>query len=156
MKYLAGFTAAVAGIAVAGSVAMAGGHGGNPVANARSSTMGLYSYYLGVLGGMARGNTEYDAEVAVTAAKALAGVATADQSLLWIEGTDRESIEGTRALPKIWTDPEGFAAELEKISKAADAAVLAVANGLPDLQAAVGGVGASCGSCHEAYRGPRN
>ena len=64
--------------------------------------MQILALNIGVLGEMARGNTDYDAEAASAAASNLALVAMLDQRFFWPEGTDSESIEGTRALPAIW------------------------------------------------------
>ena len=46
--------------ALAAPLAHAGGHGGNPAVKARKAHMQLYAHNLGILGGMAKGEVEYD------------------------------------------------------------------------------------------------
>jgi cytochrome c556 len=122
---------------------------------ARQAHMTLYGFNIAPLGAMAQGQMPYDAEVAAAAAANLAAVASLNEDRYWVEGTD-SSAGGNRARAEIWSDPEGFAAEIEKIA-ATTAALAAVAgNGLEEMQAAFGPVGQSCGSCHESYRAPRD
>lgn len=148
-------TAVVLGIA---SATFAAGHltpEQQRAMDARQAQMGLYSFNLGPLGGMAQGKIPYDAEVAATAAANLAALAGMDQTAYWLEGTDT-SIEGSRAKPEIWTDSAGYLAEKEKLASATLALAAVAGDGLDQMKAAFGPVGMSCGSCHEAYRAPRN
>ncbi len=148
-------TATAAALATA-TVAIAGGHGGNPAVKARNAHMGLYSFNLGMLGDMAKGTTEYDAAAASTAASQLAALAAFDQSAYWEEGTIQGEVDGSRAKAEIWSDAAGWAAKQE-LMKTASASLAEVAgNGLEALQGGVAGVGEACGACHKAYRGPRN
>jgi cytochrome c556 len=117
--------------------------------------MTLYGFNLAPLGGMAQGQIPYDAEVAAAAAANLAAVASLNEDRYWLEGTD-SSAGNNRAKSEIWSDPDGFAAEIEKIAAATTALALVAGDGLEAMQAAFGPVGQSCGSCHEAYRAPRN
>ena len=117
--------------------------------------MGLNSFYLGPLGGMAQDKIPYDAEVAATAAANLAALATLDQTAYWVEGTDA-SIEGSRAKSEIWTDRAGYLAEKEKLETTTAALAAVAGDGLDAMKAAFGPVGGTCGSCHEAYRAPRS
>lgn len=139
-----------------GAAANAGGHSdGPPEVAARNAHMSLYSYNMGILGGMAQGKIEYDATAASVAAANLAAVASMDQSGYWTEGTDNTAMEGTRALPAIWTDKAKFD-ELNASFAEATAALAAVAgDGLDPLKGAIGAAGSACGTCHKAYRGPR-
>ena len=139
------------GIATA---SFAGGHGGNPAVDARQAHMKLYGFNLGILGGMARGNAEYDAEMASAAAANMAALVKLNQSAYWPMGSDNASIEGTRALPALW---ENFG-DVMKISgdfvAAAENLAAVAGNGLEALQGAIGPVGGACGACHKAYRAP--
>ena len=142
-------------IAVTGT-AFAGGHSspeGQAIA-ARQAHMALYGFNLGPLGQMAQGKMEYDAATATAAAANLAALANMDLSAYWLEGTD-SSMGNTRAKAAIWEDADGFAAEIQKMAAAATALSAVAGDGLDALRGAFAGVGASCGSCHEAYRGPR-
>ncbi len=57
----------------------------------------------------------------------------------------------TRASPRIWEDPQGFAAASAKIVQDASQASAATTD-LASFQANFQRVTANCGSCHEAYR----
>ena len=126
----------------------------NPAVAARQAHMDLYSFNLGIVGGMARGNVEYDAEVAAAAAANLAALTKIDQSRYWPEGTSSLDIEGTRALPEIWDDIPGVIGKAQELSAAADAFAGQAGQGLDALRAGLGPVGQACGACHEAYRQP--
>lgn len=141
------------GLTVA-TAAFAGSHSGPPEVGARSGLMKNYSYNLGILGDMAKGTTEYNAEIAAVAAANLVAVTSMDQSLLWKEGTDNGAIQGTRALPAIWTDTAGFKKAQDDMATAAEG--LAATSDLAGLQAAMGAAGGACGTCHKAYRAPAN
>ena len=102
MKRVTTFFIAAA-LAASTSAAFAGGHGGNPAVKARQSHMQLYAHNLGILGGMARGNIEYDAGAAQAAANNLAALSTLDQRSYWVPGTSNAELgEATRALPALW------------------------------------------------------
>ena len=142
--------------ALIAGTAFAGGHSGNPAVKARKAHMQLYQHNIGTLGGMARGNTEYNADAATAAARNLATLATLDQSGYWPPGTDSDTLgDETAALPAIW---EKFPAILENAQAlASSSAALAetAGNGLEALQAGIGPVGGACGACHKAYQKPR-
>ena len=123
--------------------------------NARQAHMSLNGFNLGPLAAMAQGNIPYDADVAAAAAANLAALGSMNQDRYWVEGTD-QSVGGTRAKAEIWTDPDGFAAEIAKFAEASTALATVAGDGLDAMRAAFGPVGQSCGSCHEAYRGPRS
>ena len=138
--------------------AFAGGHSSTPeeaAMAARSAHMSLYSFNLGPLGEMVKGNLDYDAEVAAAAANNLAALASIDSSRYWLDGTDM-SVEGSRAKPEIWSDPTGYAAAEMALTEAATALAAVAGNDLDALKAGFGPVGEACGVCHKAYRGPRN
>jgi cytochrome c556 len=121
---------------------------------AREAHMKLYGPQLKVLGDMAKGDTAYDAAAAQAAADKLLELAMVDQSTWWPEGSDSDSVAGSRALPVIWTDMEGILAKQSALEAAATNLQTAAGVDLASLQAAIGAVGGSCGGCHEAYRKP--
>ena len=123
--------------------------------DARKSHMGLNGFNLGPIGAMVQDKMPYDAEVAAAAAANLAAMASMSQDSYWVEGTD-SSVEGSRAKAEIWSDPEGFDAEIMKLAAATTALAAVAGDGLDAMKAAFGPVGQSCGSCHEAYRAPRS
>ncbi|MEM8631887.1 MAG: cytochrome c [Pseudomonadota bacterium] len=126
------------------------------VVAARNAQMTLYGYHVGLLGNMAKGEVPYDADLARSTAEFLAAMAGASQDQLWVPGTEQGVVDGSRAKADIWTDPDGFAAELARFSEATQALANAAGEGLESMQGALGPVGRGCGSCHDAYRGPRN
>ena len=122
---------------------------------ARHGLMANYALNLGILGDMAKGKTEYNADVAAIAAANLAAFASTDQSLLWPTDTDTMSIEGTRALPKIWDEMVDYNAKEADLAKAALALAAVAGSDLAGLQGAMGGIGGACGACHKVYREPQ-
>ena len=121
---------------------------------ARQGQFKLMGFNIGPLATMAQGRVPYDPAVAKTAADNIATIASLDQSRMWPAGSDNESIEGTRALPSIWADPEDFAAKLEGLRTAASAMQQAAGTDLNGLRGAVRELGAACSACHENHREP--
>lgn len=146
---------AAAGIAAAGMTFAQGNDPAAAAVKARQAHMQLYSANLGVLGGMAQGRMDYDAEAAQAAADNLSALASIDQRFYWLPGTHAGAVEGTRALEAIWTDG-GIGAEAEAFTAAVAAMQDAAGSGLESLQGAMGALGGSCGSCHESYRQSNN
>lgn len=122
---------------------------------AREEIMKGQGQQLGILGGMAQGEAAYDAATAQAAADALLGLVNeAVDDALWPEGSAVGEVEGSRALPAIWENPEDFDAKQAALVEGATAMQAAAGTDLAALQAAMGGVGAACGACHELYRAP--
>jgi cytochrome c556 len=114
----------------------------------------LYSFSAGVLGDMAKGKIEYDAELAKELAGNLNAAANLGQSAFWPAGSDNSNPENlkNRALPKIW---ETFPAIGENAQELKDAAAVLAAeagNGIDALRGSMGAVGKSCKGCHDEYR----
>lgn len=68
-------------------------------------------------------------------------------------GIGDAGVTKTRALQDIWTKPAEFKAASEGFVAALEAA-RAAAGDAAKFGAAMGGVKKSCGSCHDAFRGP--
>jgi cytochrome c556 len=146
-------------VLAAAGIATSGGHADKAIeaaVKARKAQMNLYSFNIGLLGGMAKGEVDYDAAAAKAAAGNLAALAAMDQSRFWPPGSDTEAFgEGTRALPKIWT-ADSKAGEIGGAFAQATANLSAVAgDGLDALRGAIGPVGKGCGDCHDGYRQPK-
>lgn len=155
-------TLALTGLIVAvaaGGAAVAESHADKAIAGAikaRQAQMQMYAFNLGLLGAMAKGDAEYNAEAASAAAGNLAALTKLNQSAMWPQGSDSDSVEGSRALPAMW---QNFPDVMEKgmaLATAADAMAGAAGTDLASLQGAIGGVGGACGACHKAYRAPAN
>ena len=121
---------------------------------ARSANMKLRGAQMVVLGGMAQGETPYDAVAAQAAADELVAVLMVDQSTWWPLGSDSDTIENSRALPAIWANMDDVIAKATALSDAATAMQAAAGVDLASLQGAMGALGGACGSCHETYRKP--
>lgn len=119
---------------------------------ARQGQMKVMALNLGVVGNMARGNTDYDAEAAQAAADNLVAISMVDQRFHWPEGTDNFALDGTRALPAIWEDMAGFAEDYVALGAAAEGLAEVAGDGLDPMRAALGPVGEACSACHDDYR----
>ncbi|WP_334062089.1 c-type cytochrome [Limimaricola cinnabarinus] len=123
----------------------------------RESHMKLMGAHLGVLGAMAKGETDYDAATAGAAAGALAGLADAVGAagdVYWVEGSSSEQIADSRALPAIWEKMGEFEEHQASLVEATSAMQDAAGTDLAALQGAMGGLGGACGDCHKAFRKP--
>jgi len=70
-------------------------------------------------------------------------------------GTGAESGVRTRALPRIWSDHQGFRTAGARLLVAVRELNAAVArNDVDGIRASARAVGAACSACHDAYRGP--
>ena len=120
---------------------------------ARKAVMQLRSFELGRLAAMAKGNVEYDAKTALTAANNLKILSQVNTMAMWPQGSDNVAMpDVTRALPNLWSD-------FPKVAEANKAFVMAVDNfadvagkDLASLQAGLGDVGKSCVGCHKPFR----
>ena len=157
MKKLTLVAVSLAALAVSGTV-WAGGHGGNPAVKARKAHMQLYAFNLGVLGGMAKGEVEYDADRATAAANNLVGLTqNVSQAGYWAPGTSNADLgDETRALPGLWGADSTAMAIGGEMGEAVVQLAAAAGSGQEGLGAAVGAVGKTCGTCHKAYRAPSN
>ena len=150
MRYL--LPAALA-VTLGAGFAQSASHSDTPASvKAREGIMQNYGFSLGVLGGMAKGEMEYDAAAAQAAADRLVALSNLPQEGYWAEGTSSEELEGSRALPAIWEDMEDFTSGFDDLHEAS----MAMAEVASDGQEAVAGqmqaLGKSCGGCHEDYR----
>ncbi|WP_170364019.1 c-type cytochrome [Ruegeria arenilitoris] len=128
----------------------------NPAVKARKAVMQLYAFNLGTLGGMAKGEVEYNAEAATRAANNLVAVTQIDQSAMWPAGSDNVSDPSSRALPAIWENFPDVSAKGKAMAEAAVAMQAAAGQDVEALKAAMGPLGGACSACHKAYRAPKN
>ena len=124
---------------------------------ARQGMFELFSFNSGILGDMAKENMEYDADIALEAAKNLEAAANLGQSQFWPEGSDSES-DGNltnRALPAIWDDMPDFMEKMEALRTESAKMAMVAGDGLEAVQGAMGDVGGTCKACHDNYRAER-
>jgi cytochrome c556 len=119
---------------------------------ARQGQFQIMALNIGVLANMARGNAEYDAATAQTAADNLVAISSVDQSFNWPAGTDNAALDGTRALPAIWENLPDVIEKWQAFGAAAEGLAAVAGTGLEPMQAALGPVGGTCGACHDDYR----
>ncbi|MFW2541670.1 c-type cytochrome [Primorskyibacter sp. 2E107] len=124
------------------------------VLKARQGQFRILALNLGVLGGMAKGSIEYNADAAQAAADSIVGVSMVHQATLFPEGTDAMSIEGTRAEPAIWENFGDFESKWAALGEAAASAQNVVAGGKDAVGPALGQLGGACKACHDTYRAP--
>lgn len=122
---------------------------------ARQGQMRIQAFNIGVLVRMARGEAEYDAAAAQTAAANLAAISQMDGRAYWPAGSDNGALgDATRALPAIWQDMAGFGEAWGAFGSAATAMNAVAGDGLEALQGAIGPLGQSCAACHRNYQQP--
>ncbi|MEX0285966.1 MAG: cytochrome c [Paracoccaceae bacterium] len=144
---------------VVATSALADGHANKALmgaVKARKATMQLYAFNIGILGAMAKGDVEYNADAASAAATNLATLSSMNQMALWPPGSDNGALgDATGALPAIWADGSKVG-EAGMAMATASASLAAVAgDGLDALRGGIGAVGKSCGGCHDTYRQPQ-
>ncbi len=119
---------------------------------ARQGLMNINALNIGILAGMAKGETPYDAAQAKAAADALVAVYNLDLPMLWPAGSDNTANPATNALPAAWAEGSDIGAKMEAWEAAALAMQAAAGTDLASLQGAMEGLGGACGSCHKAFR----
>ena len=152
----------VAAMVAAGMMAGAGvavsGEAEDKAIKARQAVMQLYSFNLGKLGAMVKGEMEYNADQAKMAADNLVKAASIGQDAMWPEGTAIEDpgMEGkTWAKKDAWTTYPEVANKHKDLQAAAAKMAEAAGGGVDAIKGAIGGVGGSCKGCHEKFRAPR-
>jgi cytochrome c556 len=122
---------------------------------ARQSFMQLYSFNLGLVGEMAKGKTEYDAETASNAAQNLLALAKMNTGPMWPQGSSKADAgleEVTRALPEIWTTYPKVAEKQDALTAALETFATVAGKDLASLRGGMKAVGDGCKACHEDLR----
>lgn len=101
------------------------------------------------VGGMLRGDREFDAELLMTSLGTWEEVSAVFGDL-FPEGT--ETGMDTRATPAIWEDREGFDEALAEWRDAVLVAIDAAPQSLDEARPVVGPVFNTCKNCHDTYR----
>ena len=155
-KFTKSVIAGAVGLGVITSASFAASHASvtNKAVAARHAQMQMIAYHTGVLGAVAKGEMEFNADMVNAAATNLRELAKLDGATLWVAGTEQGATDGSRAKGEIWTDAAGFKAKFTDLENAANAAIGAA--DAAAVGAAMGGIGGSCKACHEGYRGPKN
>lgn len=112
----------------------------------RKAAFTVAGWNMGILGGMLKGEIEYNPEEAVAAATRINEMAKA-VGATFVDGT----YEGTNASPKIAEERAEFDTKLAAFVQ--ESSVMVTAAGEKQTMAAqMGKLGGTCKSCHDAYK----
>ena len=140
-----------------GVSALAAGDPNEKAIDARKAVMTLQSWYAGPLFAMAKGDMDYDADMASAHAAHLNMMARVEGGAMWPQGTDNGAYAGkTRALPEIWTTWPAVGEKDQALKDAAAALAEVAGDGLDALRSKIGAVGKACKGCHDDFRAERN
>ena len=124
---------------------------------ARQAVMTLQSWYAGPLFAMAKGDMDYDADMASANAAHLNMMANVEGGAMWPQGTDNGAYAGkTRALLEIWTTWPAVGEKDQALKDAAAALAEVAGDGLGALRSKIGAVGQACKGCHDDFRAEKN
>jgi len=117
----------------------------------RQSVFKLLGSNMGLLGAMAKGKVPIDAKIVEKNATRI------NQLSLMIgdysrTDTSKFNVE-TQALNKIWQEPEHYSKEIDKLTIASAALIIAAqSKDEGAIKKAIGGVGKTCGGCHDDFK----
>ena len=124
---------------------------------ARKGEMQMRAFNLGILGAMAKGKVEYNAKAASAAAYNLKVLSTLNGSAIWPAGSDAGALgDVTTASADLWANFPKVIVAAKALGAAANIMADEAGKDLASLQAAIGGVGKACGSCHKQFRVKKN
>ena len=112
----------------------------------------MIAFNMGVVGNMAKGKTDYDAQIALNAAQNLALLSKINYQSMWPEGSSNSDISNTRSKMEIWTDASGFAEKHTNFVSSTENLANLADKGLGNLRSAVKEIGGSCEGCHQGFR----
>lgn len=119
----------------------------NEAVKARMEAMSSIGAQMKTLGGMAKGEMDFDADKANDAVKTIAMIAATVPALFEAEEDDPES----EAKAEIWFDFEDFTQKSVDLEmKATEIAGSIQAKS--DIGAAMGQLGGTCKACHQSYK----
>ncbi len=117
----------------------------------RQAVFKLLGANMGTLGAMAKGKIPFDAKVVEKNATRI------NQLSFMIDdytATDTSAYKvKTEALAKVWNEREAFEKRIKNLSLASDKLIKIAASGDEKaMRAAIGGVGKTCGGCHDDFK----
>lgn len=145
------------GLLLAGLALVATGHAADDplekAIKARQGEMQLRSFNAGPLFGMAKGQVDYDAELASKLAGNLKLLLDLDNGRAWAAGSHNEAYPGkTTALPKIWDTYPEISDYGKNYAKAVNELAAVAGKGQDALKSKIGDLGKSCKACHDDFR----
>jgi len=117
----------------------------------RQSVFSLLGSNMGPLGGMARGKVAFDAE---KVAKHALRINQLSMMIADYTRTDTSAHKvKTEALDKIWQQPDNFLKRIKDLTLAsANLQKAALTGNESTIKKAIGGVGKTCGGCHDDFK----
>ncbi len=134
-------------LALTATVAVAHQGVSNPAVMARMNAMSDISENVKTLGTMAKGQRDFDRQLARAAAANIADHAARSVDLFEAPETDPKS----EALPAIWDNYADFTAKSIEMQRVAQALAGSIET-LADVQAGMAPLGQTCTACHKLYR----
>ncbi len=117
----------------------------------RQAAMTLQGKYFGPMAGMAQGKIPYNADTVAMNAAFLDALSR----MPWdgFAPASKDATVKTAALPAVWSEPAKFKEAQENFQNSVQALVKVSRGGDEAAQkAAIGGVGKTCGGCHQNFR----
>ena len=120
---------------------------------ARRAFYTLLNANIGPLAAMAKGEVDYQAELAQLYADNLGQMAGYKKVPHFRQGSSKDDRPGkTRALAKIWSEVRSFQKKVDDFKAAALNVKAEAGKGRAALGSAVGKLGSTCKACHDEYR----
>lgn len=117
----------------------------------RQSIFKLLGSNMGPLGAMAKGKIPLDAKVVEKNAVRINQLSLMIADYTRID-TSKFDVK-TEALAKIWQEPEHFSKDIDKLTVASSNLLTAAkSNNESEIKKAIGGVGKTCGGCHDHFK----
>lgn len=115
----------------------------------RQGALAVMGHHYGQIGAMVSGKAPFDAHAAQANAELVATLAKLPWSA-FVEGSDKGD---TNARPEVWSQPDKFKADAQKLQEATVKLLEAAKAGKPDaLKAAFSATSDTCKSCHDDFR----
>lgn len=117
----------------------------------RQSVFKLLGSNMGPLGAMAKGKIPLNADVVEKNAIRINQLSLMIADYTRVD-TSKFDVD-TEALDKIWQEPKHFGESIDKLTKASATLIVAAkSNDEGSIKKAIGGVGQTCGGCHDDYK----
>ncbi len=124
---------------------------------ARQALMQVYAFNISILGAMAKGKMDYDAEVASAAADNLYAAVSMKNPTMWPKGSGNDALgKATRAKPEIWSTYPKVSEKSKEMKEAAARMASVAGNGLDAVQSNMKALGEGCKGCHKPFRAPKD
>jgi len=118
----------------------------------RQAVFKLLGYNMGTIGAMAKGDIEFDADIAERNARRIANLASMIPELFARMDTREFNVE-TEALDVIWENPEQFRSRaMDLVEGANEFADIAAGGDRLEIIGSVREFGSNCGNCHDDFR----